>query len=119
MGSQRDRARTRRVADQDQQDLGHEYRAIIVRYARLDNNGVPIRCAPSRAEKPGRMPAAAIQVASRRDWQLAGNDEKVILRDEAAGWECARELELLDGKARRAYPCPRSKSGHYHTTTLR
>lgn len=80
---------------------------VVARHARLQKNGRPVFCTPSRAELAGT-------VALR---QGRGTDGKVIYetRDEAEA--AARELEDLGAQAMRAYRCNRSRSGHYHLTS--
>jgi len=117
MGSQRARALRRRPAERKPTDLGQRIRAIVARHARLDDHGVPIKCGPSRPERARRATTPDPVVVGAKKMQVSGNDYKVILLDEAHAKACARELEALDGKPRRAYPCPRSKSGHFHTGT--
>lgn len=104
MGSQRARAR-RRAGEQQAAELEEMRRTIWRRHCRLGPHGEPLKCEPSLEEKAD----------PDGHWRRQGLDEKLILINEQHGYECARELEVLDGKPRRVYQCPRSKSGHHHT----
>lgn len=81
--------------------------AVVARHARMQRNGRPVFCTPSRAELSGT-------VALR---QGRGTDGKVIYETREAAEAAARELEELGALAMRAYRCNRSRSGHYHLTT--
>ncbi|GAA1265955.1 hypothetical protein GCM10009609_31460 [Pseudonocardia aurantiaca] len=85
----------------------HARSEVLHRHARLTKNGRPIFCGPARAEIEGWMP-------SRQD---PGSDGKVIYSTREAAEAAARELESLGARALRAYPCGRSRGGHYHLTT--
>lgn len=80
---------------------------VVARHARLQRNGRPVFCTPSRDELAGR-------VGMR---QGHGTNGKVIYetRDEAEA--AARELEELGSRSLRAYRCNRSRRGHFHLAT--
>ncbi len=80
---------------------------VVARHARLQRNGRPVFCTPSRAELAGT-------VALR---QGRGTDGKVIYESREDAEAAARELEGLGSQAMRAYRCNRSRSGHYHLTS--
>lgn len=80
---------------------------VIARHARLQRNGRPIFCTPSRAELDG-------QVALR---QGRGTSGKIIYSTREDAEAAARELEDLGARALRAYRCNRSRSGHFHLAT--
>ncbi|MDN5857962.1 MAG: hypothetical protein L0H84_05005 [Pseudonocardia sp.] len=80
---------------------------VVARYARLQRNGRPVFCTPSRAELAGI-------VALR---QGRGTDGKVIYESREDAEAAARELEELGAQAMRAYRCNRSRGGHYHLTS--
>jgi hypothetical protein len=80
---------------------------VLLRHARLTDNGRPLFCRPSLAEIEGR-------VLPR---QGPGSDGKVIYPTREAAEAAARELEALGARALRSYVCGRSRSGHYHLTT--
>ncbi|HVH20940.1 MAG TPA: hypothetical protein VNA11_00645 [Pseudonocardia sp.] len=82
-------------------------REILCRHARLTKGGNPIFCAPSRAERAGRVPLR----------QTRGTDGKVIYSTREAAEAAARELESLGARPLRAYLCGRSRTGHFHLTT--
>ncbi|WP_143172017.1 hypothetical protein [Pseudonocardia thermophila] len=80
---------------------------VVARHARLQRNGRPVFCTPSRAELDGT-------VALR---QGRGTDGKIIYETREAAEAAARELEQLGARPLRAYRCNRSRRGHYHLTT--
>jgi hypothetical protein len=82
-------------------------REILCRHARLTRGGNPIFCAPSRAERAGRVPLR----------QTRGTDGKVIYSTREAAEAAARELEALGARPLRSYLCGRSRTGHFHLTT--
>jgi hypothetical protein len=53
----------------------------------------------------------------REDYQTRRGRTKIIFDNEAAARACAAELEALGGSPLCAYPCPRSRNGHYHLTS--
>jgi hypothetical protein len=81
--------------------------AVVARHARLHRDGEPMLCVPGRAERRD----------SQRRRENPGTDGKVIYDDEATALACAAELEALGLKPQRAYPCGRSRHGHYHLAT--
>jgi hypothetical protein len=82
------------------------YQLVLKRHARLDRNGKPQRCTPSQLERWG----------GRRK-ETEGSDLKIIFNNRLEAEAAAREFEALpDGVPQRAYPCRRSKHGHYHLT---
>ncbi len=84
--------------------------AIVARYARLQSNGKPARCTPSRS------------TIERDDPKGLHSFKKVIFDNEDRAEACATELAtVLDPRdvARYVYPCPRSRSGHVHLTSKR
>lgn len=84
--------------------------AIVARYARLQSNGKPARCTPSRS------------TIERDDPQGLHSYKKVIFDTPEQAKSCAAELlTVLDPRdvARYVYPCPRSRSGHVHLTSKR
>lgn len=96
--------------DLHRQQSGTAPRDIIARHARLQANGKPVRCTPSRAA-----------VAS--DDPLGLDSYKKVVFDTAEkARECAAELAtVLDPSvvARYVYPCRRSRTGHVHLTSKR
>lgn len=74
----------------------------LLRYGRLSRSGRPEVCIPRRADDdPGpRGP-------------------RVILRDRECAEAYAAELARIFPwqRPQRAYPCPRSRHGHYHLTS--
>jgi hypothetical protein len=80
---------------------------VLHRHAKLQRNGRPIFCTPSRAELDG----SALPRQSR------GTDGKVIYPTREAAEDAARELEALGSRSLRSYVCGRSRHGHYHLTT--
>jgi hypothetical protein len=80
---------------------------IVARHARLQRNGRPVFCTPSRDEIAGR-------VAPR---QGRGTNGKIIYSTRENAEAAARELEELGSRNLRAYRCNRSRSGHFHLTT--
>ena len=82
-------------------------REMLCRHARLTRAGNPIFCAPSRAERSGRVPLR----------QTRGTDGKVIYSTREAAEAAARELESLGARPLRSYLCGRSRNGHFHLTT--
>lgn len=76
-------------------------RAVLVRYARLNSAGHPVRCRPTREEK------------------AAGKthpDGKVIFDRLDDAMTAAVELRQLTGEPKRAYRCTRSRHEHFHLT---
>lgn len=82
-----------------------QFFAIIRRYARKHTSGRLMRCKPSILERAG---------GKRREKE--GSDWKVIYDTEDAAKNCAIQIELRGGPKMRAYPCRRSRHGHYHLT---
>lgn len=83
-------------------------RAVVARYARLNPDGLPVFCTPSRDELAGR--------AARR--QGPGTDGKPIYDSRDVAERAARELEALGCRPMRAYRCQRSPNrGHHHLAT--
>ena len=80
---------------------------VVARHARLQRNGRPVFCTPSRAELAGT-------VALR---QGRGTSGKVIYSSREDAEAAARELEELGARPLRAYRCNRSRSGHFHLAT--
>ncbi len=82
-------------------------RAIVDRYARMfkgrtTGEMIPELCQPKQDE-----------VTTER-----GGKRKGIYPDEAAAEAAARELTALyPDEPQRVYPCPRSRTGHYHVST--
>lgn len=68
--------------------------AVMIRYARLSSTGKTMTCGP--------------QYGAR----------KVIFDTEEAAIAAAAELRTLGARPQEAYPCGRSKRGHYHLTTI-
>lgn len=96
--------------DLHRQQTGTAPRDIIARYARLQTNGKPVRCTPSRA-------------AVANDDPLGLDSYKKVVFDTAEqARACAAELAtVLDPSvvARYVYPCRRSRTGHVHLTSKR
>ncbi|MFE2751600.1 hypothetical protein ACFXGA_06305 [Actinosynnema sp. NPDC059335] len=81
--------------------------AILAQHARLSKNGRPEVCTPSRAELSGEQ--------RRREGK--GSDGKVIYDTVADARAAARKLEAIGARPMIAYPCRRSRHGHYHLKT--
>lgn len=78
---------------------------IVHRYARM-RNGKPAFCSLTEEERQiGR--------------QLHGATGKVIYDDESNAWAAAYAFMRLGDPETRPYPCPRSRHGHYHLSTVR
>lgn len=86
---------------------GEKINEIITRYARLQKNGKPVRCRPSRYD------------VATDDPTLLHSWRKVVFDTEEAALACAVELreELGDDGPRHVYECRRSRHGHVHLTT--
>lgn len=78
--------------------------SVITLYARLRSNGAPEFCIPSRRERNGLQPKL-------------GSANKVIYPDKEAAENAARDLMALGSRPLVAYPCPRSRRGHFHVAT--
>jgi hypothetical protein len=80
--------------------------SIIYKYCRkYPNSGRPIFCTPSFEEQV------------RMDTLRYKKKKKYIYDSEEIALKCADELTRTAGWTRqKAYPCPRSKHGHYHLT---
>jgi hypothetical protein len=82
--------------------------ATVRRHARLQPNGDPMLCTPSREE---------IARPTRRR-ENAGSDYKPIYDTQQAAELAARALHLEAGyPPLYAYECRRSRHGHYHLTS--
>lgn len=81
---------------------------IIKNHARLDAKGRPAFCRPGQAE-----------IAARRLREQDVGVGKVIYPDRAAACAAAAEFGELNGYPVVAYPCQRSRKGHFHLTTDR
>lgn len=82
---------------------------IIARYARLQTNGKPVRCEPSRS------------AVERDDPKDLHSYKKVVFDTTQLALDCARELRTVfgDATARYVYSCRRSRTGHVHLTSKR
>lgn len=78
-----------------------ERKVILARYARLSKTERPEVCSPSPSER------------------VRHSDRKVIFDSEESAKIAAAALVLLGARRMRAYPCPRSKRGHWHLSTER
>ena len=76
-----------------------ERKVVLNRYARLKPSGKPIVCTPGRNER------------SRH------SEGKVIFDSQESAVLAAAELVRLGARRMTAYPCPRSKRGHWHLAT--
>jgi hypothetical protein len=80
--------------------------AVWRNYARTHKDGKPVQCVPGKGE------------VIRRGWTVhTGSDGKVIYDDLEAAESAAKELARLGWRPMIAYPCDRSKHGHYHLST--
>ncbi len=80
---------------------------ILDRYARLTTSGKPVTCQPRADERNGTGPSRGSKYP------------KVIFDLEAAALAAARELVRAGCRPMTAYPCPRSRRGHWHLKTIR
>lgn len=70
--------------------------AVMKKYARLNpKTGWPLRCGPL---------------------DLPVKKRKIIFDTAEQAIAAGAELELCGARPQRAYPCPRSRSGHHHLT---
>lgn len=93
----------------DELSLKQRRAEIISRYARMrGKRPMPLFCVPSQAELSAGV--------NKAGW---AGDGKIIYPDLEAALGAGRELMALKrtGVKLYAYPCPRSKRGHYHLTT--
>lgn len=86
---------------------GEKINEIVTRYARLQTNGKPVRCRPSRYD------------VAQDDPTLLHSWWKVVFDTEEAALACVVELrdELGDDGPRYVYECRRSRTGHVHLTS--
>lgn len=81
---------------------------ILVRHARLMRNGrTVVLCTPSYEERHRGVHTKS-----------TGSNWKVIFDSRKQAEDCIKELRRLPGvRPMIAYPCPRSRHGHYHIAT--
>lgn len=93
--------RNSQTADAKRSDQTARQFAVTDKYARI-RNGKPVVCTASPRSPEDEGPRGA----------------RVVFRDKTAAKAAATELGEIYETTFRAYPCPRSRHGHYHLTDL-